>query len=62
MGLFDKFKKKKGQEEISPEEELTAADADEVAEELSGRETDEELLSDTLEYAAEVIEDSFDTE
>ncbi len=62
MGLFDKFKKKKEREEISPEEELTAADAEEVAEELSGRETDEELLSDTLEYAAEVIEDSFDME
>ncbi len=62
MGLFDKFKKKKEQEEISHEEELTAADAEEVAEELSGRETDEELLSDTLEYAAEVIEDSFDME
>ncbi len=62
MGLFDKFKKKKEREEISPEEELTAADAEEVAEELSGRETDDELLSDTLEYAAEVIEDSFDME
>lgn len=62
MGLFDKFKKKKEREEIFPEEELTAADAEEVAEELSGRETDEELLSDTLEYAAEVIEDSFDME
>ncbi len=62
MGLFDKFKKKKEREEIFPEEELTAADAEEVAEELSERETDEELLSDTLEYAAEVIEDSFDME
>ena len=62
MGLFDKFKKKKEREEIFPEEELTAADAEAVAEELSERETDEELLSDTLEYAAEVIEDSFDME
>lgn len=62
MGLFDKFKKKKEREELSPEEELMAADTDEVAEDLSERENDAELLPDMPECAAEVMEDSFDSE